>query len=332
MTKIVEKFIKTYGKELSERLNVTPNHIEGTYLSHILLVYKEAENANASKIMKISALLHDIAKPECEVKNPKTGHIMTTSHENYGVQKAIKFLFELYNSNEITPNELERILYIINYHGIFWQKSEKQIKKYFKGNKVLFHDLVEFSIYDRKGRIAKAEDKSKIPDIEFSKNDIDEEKPTIHLFCGVAGIGKDYYIENDEMYDYMEILSHDDLMMETYSDRGTYSETYNSLTLEERDKLRKMFSERFKALREKGKDFVINLTNLNWKDRKSFFNKKFNYELNFVLTDIKTHNERLKNREGKSIPENVIENMRKKIELPLFGEFDNIKDVRLIIT
>jgi len=80
--------------------------------------------------------------------------------------------------------------------------------------------------------------------------------------------------------------------------------------------------------------FIIDLTNLSWKIRKQYFHyyeHKFNVK--FLMTDFDTifkRNEKRFIEEGKNIPYNVLIDMMKRVELPLYNE-GNISNIEIIL-
>jgi len=291
-------------------------HLESDVWSHIMMVFSHTLNSNVSKELQVAALLHDIGKPLAKVyKNDK---IYFNGHEGISTHLALRYKDAI---EEIC--DFKRVLYIINYHGVTWQKSPKQISKYFKNDVDLFSDIYEFNKYDRMGNISFDREKENQEFNFFIKDNFKETDKTIYMMIGLPNSGKSTFVK--ENFD-LPILSRDDILIEL-GNGLSYNDAWKSIDQKEVDKIFEERKREFKNYNE----FVIDLTNLSWKSRAKWFNyyKNYKFKLYVFLTDIDTIFERNNQREGKHIPENVIVNMMKRTELPLKGE-GNIEEIIFI--
>jgi HD superfamily phosphodiesterase len=62
-------------------IDTNPYHIEGDCWSHTMLVCKIAQLEGYDRVIQVSALLHDIGKPNSRTVNPKNNHIQFFNHE-----------------------------------------------------------------------------------------------------------------------------------------------------------------------------------------------------------------------------------------------------------
>jgi predicted kinase len=297
-------------------------HMEGDIWTHTMLVFNQARLATDSKIMKITALLHDLGKPLAKFN--KDGKVRFSGHENISVLLSIGFLLDLFKINYISKSDLLNILYLINYHGILWQKSEKQIKEYF--DKHLFSLIKEFSTYDTNGNLFL--EKTETNNIEIEKDNFieyDENKPNCVIMVGIPNSGKSSYnLQNN-----YKVLSRDDILVEYGMDKykmKKYSDIWAKLSDDDQKEIDRILQKKFRTHIQNQENFVIDMTNMNIKSRKKWIHNlknKYNIFAKVFLTDfniIKKRNNQRFEEEGKLIPETVLINMAKRLELPLFKE------------
>jgi len=335
-------YYKLWKNKFLNDLNIdltSTYHLEGTVLAHTLMVYNEIQNSIIDlDFYKITALLHDIGKRRALqiIDNKK----ITQGHEGISTFMAVNYLKELVIEDIIDEEDLFDILFLINHHGDIWKYKDS--KKYWKMWEYETHKLdwiKVFNKYDRLGSIS---------DIEFTQPEIEvkakkmnkaqEGKPVVYFMMGIPNSGKTTFIENN-LKD-KEIVSRDNILLEYGKEKYNledYSDIWKVLTDEDQKEIDKLLNERLKDLQEQGKDFVIDMTLLNVKSRRRMLNKiKKDYQVIYIniLTDYETIMERNKERfekEGKLIPENVIINMMKKYQFPLYGEDDRIVEIYNIL-
>lgn len=328
MEKIFKLFKEIYEKELKSCYH--PNgtyHLESDVWTHTMLVFNQARLSNASKNLQIAALLHDIGK-SLSRQELENGKIVFRGHEGISTFESLDFLNILLKENKIGFSDFLEILYLINYHGIFWQKSEKQIKKYFvDGHYDLYEKLYEFSTYDAKGNISFGEFDYK-EKILYSENErcFSTLKNNCYIMIGLPNSGKSTYIR--EYLNDLEILSRDDILMEYGKNKNygeSYSEIWKNLTQEDQKEIDKILQRKFNELRKSDKDFVIDMTNVSIKSRKKWLTQLDNHNAIAIvllesLNEIFERNEERAEINGKFIPENVLIDFAKRFELPLMTE------------
>lgn len=305
-------------------------HLEVDVWTHTMLVFNEARKSNNLNYA-VAALLHDVGKQKAKFTD-ETGRTLFRGHEGISTYMAIDFLFRMKQLN-LVDNPLS-ILYMINYHGMFWQKSEKQLKKLFlnENDYPVYNDVYEFSKFDQAGNISfefNRENKEKLLLGNLTKNNLKEydgNKPNCYLLIGIPNSGKSTHTKK-----YLKdkpVLSRDDLLMEygkRYGKDLTYSEIWNKLTDTEQKDIDRLLDKRASELKRSDDDFVIDMTNVSWKSRVRHLNGLRNHNPIAVtfLTDYKEIMKRNKIREqeeGKNIPYHVLINMMRRFEMPLFGE------------
>ncbi|MEA3384500.1 MAG: polynucleotide adenylyltransferase [Campylobacterota bacterium] len=129
-------------------------HMEATVFEHTMMVLKKLKNR--SKLLKLTAIYHDIAKPHCyrEYGN-------SAKHDN-------KLLVEELIDIQIPVKLKKKMLIIIENHiKIYILNEMKDSKKAtffesFKKNRELFEDLITFADADNQGRIC-LENKENLP-------------------------------------------------------------------------------------------------------------------------------------------------------------------------
>lgn len=142
-----------------------PYHVESSVWSHTMMVCKEAQGDN--KIVKISALLHDLGKPlALEVipfNTPKptfnggerisapledTGRQFKThqrGHEGISFWLAIDPLYSLKRIGVIDEDEMNEILFIISLHGTLFNRIKDGVEH---KPKLVVNMFKDYSVYE----------------------------------------------------------------------------------------------------------------------------------------------------------------------------------------
>ena len=331
MKEIYRLWKEKFANKLLEEHGNTPYHREGSVLTHTLMVFNEAQFD--SDFYAITALLHDIGKPKAVTY--KDERKMFPGHEGLSTYMAINFLRELLQMEKIDEDDMLNILYLINMHGnLMKYKDSKKHWELYRYETEKLEWIKTFNRYDVAGRIS---------DVEYNEVDIkcncdmqkfENGKPIVVFTIGVPNSGKSTWLkENAKDW---EVVSRDTILMEYASEKygkGTYSELWKKLTDDDQKMIDKLLNNKIKTLQEERKNFVIDMTLVSYKSRRKMLNKiKRNYNVHYLnfLTDYEVVMERNKKRfeeEGKFIPENVIENMMKNYQMPLYGEDDRIIDI-----
>ena len=309
-------FYETLSKE---KTLFSEYHLEGDVWTHSMLVFNSVENSSNDNLYKVVALLHDLGKSLArEEINDK---IIYRGHEGISTYLALKYKEDI----ERLGLDINEVLYTINYHGVLWRKSQKQIETYFAKDIDKLEKVKEFSKFDKKGNIY-FKDKNEEINYNFKEKTFKETDKEIIMICGVPNSGKSTYIKNLNL----PVLSRDNIVMELGNGLN-YTDAWKIVNHNE---VNKIFQNRMKELKKHNK-FIIDLTNLSWKTRKQYFHyyNEYKFNVKFLMTDFETiHKRNIKRfiKEGKNIPYEVIINMMKKVELPLYNE-GNISNIEIIL-
>ena len=137
-----------------DHTDTNPFHIEGDCWSHTMLVCKMAEIFKFDKIVQISALLHDIAKPKTRMQDKETGYIMFPNHEEESSIMAIPLLEDLVEQKIINKTEMSEIIKLISYHADLYKNTSEELYERFKNNYPLFIHLTQLAKCDNYGRFS----------------------------------------------------------------------------------------------------------------------------------------------------------------------------------
>jgi len=299
-----EKFVNELNIDLT-----SPYHLEGSNLTHTLMVYNEVCHSKDDNIIfRLVALLHDLGKRKALqiIDNKK----ITQGHEGISTYMSVDYLKELVIEDIISFNEIIDILFIINHHGdlMKYKNSEKYWKLWrYETNKLEW--IKTFNKYDILGRIS--EKVYNQPDINIeakSTKRTKENKPIVYFMIGVPNSGKSTFAKKLKI----DIISRDSILLEYGKEKyglNIYSEIWKKLSDEDQKEIDKILNEKIKNIQNKKKDFIIDMTLLIVKRRRKMLNKIRNhYQIMYinVLTDYNTIMQRNKERyekEGKLIPE-----------------------------
>ncbi len=128
-----------------------PYHVEGDCWSHTMMVCKIAELKGYNRVVQVSALLHDIGKPQSRKINPKNNHVQFFGHEKISAEMAKPLVADLVDRKMLTRDEADEVLEIIRLHGEFYKNREK-IKEYLSPH--IFEFLRELNDCDYLGRFS----------------------------------------------------------------------------------------------------------------------------------------------------------------------------------
>ncbi|MEM3420607.1 MAG: ATP-binding protein [Nitrososphaerota archaeon] len=330
---VKELFDSKFRNQLQNEIQGFRYHYEGDEYTHTMMVVKEAyekdyENEKEKWIYVLAAFLHDVAKSDVRVE--KDGKIFHTGHSGTSVLKSINFLLQVRDIIGISYQDIITILYLINYHDAHWQFGNfRSIFQYYPN---LYEKLKLFSSFDVKGRITQSELKNQSypEDIEFileENTPIDDSTNVVHILVGVPNSGKDTFLRSKGIGKSI-IVSRDDILMdygtEKYGDL-IYSELWDILTKEDQEKINNLLWNKFTTLvRKQEKEIYVNLTNVSFSTRKKWITlaENYGYRIKFhtFLTDLDIVLRRNKKRfeeEGKNIPNVVLLDMSKRLQLPL---------------
>ena len=134
--------------------DINPYHMEGDCWTHTMMVCKIAEIKNYSKVVKISALLHDIGKPKSRKVNPKNNHVQFFGHEKLSAKIAKPLVDDLVSKDIISKEESRRVLRLVESHGILYRSSIEELYKKFADELDFLKELIELIYCDNMGRFA----------------------------------------------------------------------------------------------------------------------------------------------------------------------------------
>ncbi len=138
--------IAEYIPEISYMKNFNQHNFHHKYdlLTHTAVV---VENTDPVPHLRLSALLHDIAKPVClSFDNEDTGHFY--KHSSVGADMANTILLKLHSDN----NTIEKVVKLIKWHDTPIEESERIIKKKLRiMGEELLSNLIKLQRADTKG-------------------------------------------------------------------------------------------------------------------------------------------------------------------------------------
>lgn len=355
--------------------NLNPWHMEGTVLTHTLMVVREAEIRNVNKMVQLGCLFHDYGKSDCRGVNPETKRVNYFGHEGYSAIKSIYYLKKLsdFIPEGLSKNEIVHIVKLVALHTepfrfskpevseekfqhIPKENREQAIKREYnkKVDKIfaklvktygyekrLLADLLELSICDHQGRFMDEDNISdnsentafrvelinKLLEYPMPKKE-KKEGPRIIIPVGIPCSGKSYWVKNflKENSDF-EYICRDELIMELHP-ANSYNESYALANKDEQKSVEKEFYKRIKESIKKGKNIIVDQTNISRKRRNSILAhipEAYSKESVVFLTDLPTIEKRNLEREGKFIKKESFDMMAKAFSPPLIGEFDSIE-------
>jgi len=320
-----------------EELNIdltSPYHLEGSNLTHTLMVYNEVrQSENDFMFYKLTALLHDIGKRKALFL--KDNKKITQGHEGISTYMAVDYLKKLVDI--IDEEDLINILFLINHHGDLMKY--KNSKKYWNLWKYETHKLdwvKTFNKCDVKGRITNNIFNEITPEVKTEIHNKKDTKNKVYFMIGVPNVGKSTFSSKLNL----DIVSRDNILLEYGKEKykiEEYSKIWEALTDEDQKEIDKLLNKKIKDLQDNEKDFVIDMTLLSVKSRKNMLSKiKKDYGVIYVnvLTDfneIMRRNQKRFEETGKLIPQNVLINMMKNFQMPLLGEDEKVIDIYNIL-
>jgi len=139
-----------------------PYHVEGDCWSHTMMVCKIAQLKGFDKVVQVTALLHDIGKPNSRKINPLNNHVQFFGHEELSAEMAKPLVADLVEREMITVSESEEVLKLIAFHGDFYRHTEEEMYEKFKDKLELFKHLIDVRICDDLGRFSEGMGKSRL--------------------------------------------------------------------------------------------------------------------------------------------------------------------------
>jgi len=330
----VEQFIQYSDKYIRsssyhESVISNPWHLEGDVWTHTMMVCKVAEMLNVPKEVKISALLHDIGKPESMEILKDKGRVRFFGHEGLSFFMAIDLLTgEFGKALKLKTNEIKTILRLIACHSdIFTHGEGNHIDGFSKSHDFL-KLLVEQARCDSLGRVVGGDVK---PDTKYLNNiragrleertNINTEKPTITLLCGLQGAGKSTlceYLDGD-------IVSRDAILEDT-TEGNTYNEKWINHDPKKVDSI--FHNTLLQKIRER-RDIIVDRTSMSRKVRRHLMNtgnanSSHNTRIIILATGLDECISRNIERAGKTLDTSILTRTAKRFTMPGDNEADEI--------
>lgn len=302
----LETFIEKFPDLVAEMKATEHNsnyHMEGAVWTHTCMVYSyvKAYRPNC-KVLLISAILHDLGK--LTTQTITDGKTSFKGHEGASVMLATEVLpiFDL------TDQEIKQILTVVSLHGV----NVSQLRVPY---------LSMFRSADKHGRLS-TKPITEYPERKFF-NGITDGPSTVTILTGLPCSGKSTWASQQSQL----ILSRDQSMLdfaEEHNIEGTYSNVYQVIHSDDTllSSFNRYFDQHISNVSKMNVDVIVDMTMLSLKDRRSMMSRFNNHSFESIvfLPRVKTIVARNKAREGKIIPEYVMENMIKKFVMPVKEE------------
>lgn len=326
-------------------------HGEGDVMTHTMMVLEEVEKLNIpeknKQILRYVAALHDIGKPN--TYSIEDGRIRSHGHNKVGYHIAL----ELLDSTDTEFIDVLEIINLIRYHGKpvwLFESDEPERDVIQRSMECNLMNLYHFARCDNMGRIA-SDINDNLTKIEYFKevseslncfnnpfnfhndllkfkylinrthhyNDIpyNDRKSKVWLMSGLPGSGKDTYI--NKYLSNVEMISLDDirikLKIKPTDNQGLVIQTAK---------------DHAKYFLRNGVDFVWNATNISKNTRESLITLFDTYDAHINIIYIHNHLKNIKENnksreEKKVVPENIIDKMFRKLEIPFNHEAHNVQ-------
>lgn len=331
--------------------NINPFHLENDVWSHTMMVLncaaelikeysekyfegREYNNYINKRAIIIAALLHDIGKVYTYEEKEEKQKVYFINHANVSMFYAIDIIDYFIEKELITNYDKKEILFLINKHYDLYDMDECDIiNKFWKFGFDYFLDLFILVLADNYGRIASDNKRMEnLDNISFAeigstmwrliRNEYNGRRPEITFMIGIPYSGKTTLLKK-----YTDnIVSRDDIVMEL-SPNMTYSEAFANV---DHKKVDKILLARFNRAVKQRQDIFIDMCNTSKKSRNKFLSgntdvlKEYKRIANVLLIGESELRKRMRQRQDKTIPQNVIDNFIKKMSIPYYDEFDKI--------
>ena len=331
--------------------NINPFHLENDVWSHTMMVLncaaelikeysekyfegREYNNYINKRAIIIAALLHDIGKVYTYEEKEEKQKVYFINHANVSMFYAIDIIDYFIEKELITNYDKKEILFLINKHYDLYDMDECDIiNKFWKFGFDYFLDLFILVLADNYGRIASDNKRMEnLDNISFAeigstmwrliRNEYNGRRPEITFMIGIPYSGKTTLLKK-----YTDnIVSRDDIVMEL-SPNMTYSEAFVNV---DHKKVDKILLTRFNRAVKQRQDIFIDMCNTSKKSRNKFLSgntdvlKEYKRIANVLLIGESELRKRMRQRQDKTIPQNVIDNFIKKMSIPYYDEFDKI--------
>lgn len=318
--------------------NGTPNpfHMENDVWTHTMMVLDKVPN---DINLIFTAILHDIGKVNTRVEK-QSGRVSFRLHENISTYISIEILNKAKLEFDI---DVIKILHIINWHGDLWKNKDvnsidhRHLDQKYGTDLHMFRDLVQFTKADAFGRIYAEEfleEEIKLIDLfdhleNYSPYNTMEyyergHKKEVVCMIGISGSGKSTWIQNNiPHYKVVGVDKFFDAKKSNY-DHIMYEKVIEKFHIKALAEMKEYINNV-----DNVDNVVIDMTNVSKEMRRKkmcqFPVTKYHKKAVVFLTSMEKLMSQNKNREGKNIPIEVINNQIMNFELPSYDEFDEIE-------
>ena len=325
-------------------------HTEGNVYVHTQMVVSELQQlteyqsltSEEKDILLLSALLHDVAKPQCTFE--ENGRIVSPKHAKIGEKVARDLLWDM------DFEQREQVCALVRLHGLpLWslEKGNPNRSVISSSLRVKNEWIYLLSKADVLGRICN--DQAELLErLEFFKELCLENQCFTQVKVFFNEHSKFKYFQNDDVYP-QHIF--DDTKFEIVmlsgiagSGKDTYCASFNlpTVSLDDiRTKLKikpddksgqgKVIQEAYaqaKMYAGKKQSFVWNSTNLTQELRSKLINLLTPYNSKFKIIYIETSRKEVMKHRSESIPKSVLEKMYRILDMPLSEEAHEVLYIR----
>jgi putative nucleotidyltransferase with HDIG domain len=312
--------------------SVNPYHIESDCWSHTMMVCKIAELYKYDTTIQIAALLHDIGKPKARQINDKNSHVRFFKHESISAYMALDILYGMRDVEMIDTKIIREVFALIALHSVLHKTDDKRkLFDMFQYNKTLFLKLIQLGICDNLGRFTShTQETGEKHYLNISKNMQDKElksqhnSPTLELLCGVSHSGKSTYLS--KLNDFEGVVISRDALVMKYGKGDSYAQCWDSLDSDKHEQINSEIADIFNQALLQESNIIVDMMNLSVKSRKKWLEKlpgSYTKSITLFLTPLSVLKQRNKN--GKNISSEAIDQMIKSFEYPTYAEADHIR-------
>ena len=323
--------------------NLSPYHMEGSVMTHLMMVMNEADRLNISPLAKVMALVHDLGKPLSLFVNHEKKRNFFMGHEGLSCFVMIDLLKKL----GLSQKEIELCIFVVSHHTYLYQffknesldkSSIKSICNHFKSNVTAFEYMLELAEADNNGRISNNKrsnfalffdevKKELLIDEKLEKDKKYEFDHEVEILIGPQGSGKSSYADQKKKEGFI-ILCRDDIAEEHF--QKPYSELTNIQVFDE--KVDKIFNQKLLAYLKNKQSFIIDKTNMTNKsqlrnfgnaDKNTCFKKATVFIKDYEL--LKKHLKKREERTGKTIQLDQVHKTLKNFQAPIYSVFHDIE-------
>lgn len=305
-------------------------HLENTVYEHTKMVHDYCVNNYKGKLLddeyfllEWMCILHDIGKTICYKDDDDKKHRYFSNHFNFSYYITLDMLLlpkEVKEELGLSDIDIKLIAQTVLNHHVRYDNTE-----IFIDNTEVLNYLNYLNDCDINGRIFIEEhDKLKTMKLGVLKT-INKKLPSITFLIGPPCSGKSSYLRYKNEHN---VLSRDVILLE-FAKTDNYNDAWNCV---DQEVVNELLNKKYNELIKDGKDFFIDMTNMNKKSRKKFHNKGFNskaivFEVGYK--ELLDRNEKRSENDNKNIPESVIYHMVKSLNVKYRDEFNEIEFVRV---